>query len=78
MLFPFCGFACVVLYPDAAVGGSDGSDGLAPLDRGGCGPWSSVPSPCRRRPLRAYALRRPCGIASAANRVTEVVPLPRV
>jgi hypothetical protein len=29
MLFPFCGFARVVLYPDVAVGGRDGSDGLA-------------------------------------------------
>jgi hypothetical protein len=29
MLFLFCGFARVVLYPDAAVGGGDGSDGLA-------------------------------------------------
>jgi hypothetical protein len=24
--------------------------------------------------LRAYALRHPCGITSAANKVTEVVP----
>jgi hypothetical protein len=34
MLFPFCGFARVVLYPDTAVGSRDGSDGLASTGSG--------------------------------------------